>query len=87
MIYMPDDDVPHHSAISPFSPKTAPPSSVIATALRGIFMDVLEFESHLQLADGLEAMRSRLQCFVDIGCAMRRRQKHIVLGMKERAMA
>jgi hypothetical protein len=29
---------PHHSAISPFSPKTAPPSLVVKTALR-IFMD------------------------------------------------
>jgi hypothetical protein len=36
---MPDDDVLHHSAISPFSPKTAPPSLVVKTALRGIFMD------------------------------------------------
>jgi hypothetical protein len=35
---MPDDDVLHHSAISPFSPKTAPPSLVVKTALR-IFMD------------------------------------------------
>lgn len=32
------DDVLHHSAISPFSPKTAPPSLVVKTALRGIFM-------------------------------------------------
>src|SRR6185295_12669118 len=31
---------PHHSAISPFSPMTAPPSLVVKTALRGIFMDV-----------------------------------------------
>jgi hypothetical protein len=30
---------PHHSAISPFSPKTAPPSLVVKTALRGIFID------------------------------------------------
>jgi hypothetical protein len=29
----------HHSAISPFSPKTAPLSLVVKTALRGIFMD------------------------------------------------
>jgi hypothetical protein len=36
---MPDDDVLHHSAISPFSPKTAPPSLVVKTALRGIFID------------------------------------------------
>jgi hypothetical protein len=84
---MRDEDVPHHSAISPFSPKTAPPSSAIATALRGIFVDVRKFESHFQVADGLEAMRGRLQRLVDIGCAMRRGQEHVVLGMKERAMA
>jgi len=31
-----DKDVPHHSAISPFSPLTAPPSPVTDQAVRGV---------------------------------------------------
>jgi hypothetical protein len=39
---------PHHSAISPFSPKTAPPSLVVKTALRGIFMDARKIPNRLR---------------------------------------
>jgi hypothetical protein len=65
----------HHSAISPFSPKTAPPSLVTKTALRGIFIDACRSPSapfdaddsltgtRFQFADRLEAIRSRLMAF------------------------
>src|SRR5437667_3096236 len=49
--------------------------------------DDLSIGSGFQFADGLEAVRRRLQRAVDIGWAMRRGQEHIVLGMKERAVA
>lgn len=67
------------------------------TALRGIFVIVAQFPKRprsapatlpagfrFQLADGLEAVRGRLQRLVDIGGSVSRRQKHVVLGMKER---
>ena len=69
------DVLHHHSAISPFSPKTAPPSLVAKTALRGIFIDACRSPSapfdaddsstgpRFQFADGLEAIRSRLMAF------------------------
>ena len=49
--------------------------------------DDLSIGSRFQIVDGLEAMRSRLQRLVDIGGAMRQGQEHIVLGMKECAVA
>jgi hypothetical protein len=78
---------------------TAPPSLVVKTALRGIFMDArksqiapvdagdLSIGSRFQFANGLETVRSRLQRLVDIGWAMRQGQEHIVLGVKECAVA
>lgn len=67
------------------------------TALRGIFIwswpvpkaaavcaGDLAAGFRFQRTDGLEAVRGRLQRLVNIGGAMRRRQKHVVLGMKER---
>ena len=75
-----------------------PATLVAKTALRGIFVmpanfisalvdEDLSIGSRVELADGLEAVRGRLQRLVDISWAMRRGQEHIVLGMKERAMA
>jgi|EndMetStandDraft_4_1072995.scaffolds.fasta_scaffold94882_2 hypothetical protein len=78
---------------------TAPPSPVAKTALRGILVmptnstsaladaEDLSIGSRLELADSLETVRGGLQRLIDIGRAMRQGQKHIVLGMKERAMA
>ena len=79
--------------------KTAPPSLAVKPALRGIFTDTgksksapadagdLSIGSRFQVADGLEAVRRGLQRLVDIGRAMCQGQEHIVLGMKERAVA
>jgi hypothetical protein len=47
----------------------------------------LSIGSRFQSANGLETVRSRLQRLVDIGGAMRGGQEHIVLGMKECAVA
>jgi hypothetical protein len=47
----------------------------------------LSIGSRFQFANGLETVRSRLQRLVDIGGAMRGGQEHIVLGMKECAVA
>jgi hypothetical protein len=49
--------------------------------------DDLSIGSRIQFVDGLEAVRRRLQRLVDIGWAVRRGQEHIVLGVKERAVA
>jgi len=49
--------------------------------------DDLSIGSRFHFADGFEAVRSRLQRLVDIRWAMRQGQEHIVLGVKERAVA
>jgi hypothetical protein len=59
----------------PANPKSAPDAADLSIG------------SCFQFADGLEALRRRLQRLVDIGWAMRQGQEHIVLGMKERAVA
>jgi hypothetical protein len=46
----------HHSAISPFSPKTAPPSLVAKTALRGIFIDACRVLGQDVLLFGLQRL-------------------------------
>jgi hypothetical protein len=43
----------HHSAISPFSPKTAPPSLVVKTALRGIFYGCRQIPNRLRRSGDL----------------------------------
>jgi hypothetical protein len=60
----------------PANPKSAPVNA-----------DDLSIGSRFQFTDGLETVRGRLQRLVDIGWAMRQGQEHIVLGMKERAVA
>jgi len=70
------DRVAGHFYGCPQNPKPAP-----------VDTNDLSIGSRFQLADGLETMQSRLQRLVDIGWAMRQGQKHIVLGMKERAVA
>jgi hypothetical protein len=62
--------------LMPANPKSGP-----------VDTDDLSIGSRFEFADGLEAVRSRLQRLVDIGWAMRCGQEHIVLGMKERAVA
>ena len=49
--------------------------------------DDLSIGYRFHFADGFEAVRSRLQRLVDIRWAMRQGQEHIVLGVKERAVA